>query len=71
MKTNYSDLTTAYMSGQDDMEKKMLARTCDSCKYDGCGCSVQDTIYRCDEFDGRPISDLDDFGCNKWSNNDN
>jgi len=41
----------------DDFE----SRVCKSCKYDYCGCSVQDSLLHF-----TPSADLDTFGCNKF-----
>ena len=41
-------------------------RICETCKFDGCGCSVQDDIWRLADLDDRDLPDLDNFGCNKW-----
>jgi len=72
-KTNDSDLTIAYMSGQADMEKKMLARTCESCEYaSGIYFNGQLTNFRCkirNEDQWSHVHEID-FGCNKWSSND-
>jgi hypothetical protein len=46
----------------DDFEN----RTCSTCKFDNCGCSVQDSIYRAEQ----DIVDLSNFGCIKWEDSD-
>jgi hypothetical protein len=38
------------------------SRTCSNCKFDDCGCSVQDSINRVEE---EPI-DFSNFGCIKF-----
>ena len=36
-------------------------RLCNNCLFDDCGCSVQDSILRCD-----PNVTFDTFGCNSF-----
>jgi hypothetical protein len=41
----------------DDFENK----SCDNCKYDFCGCDIQDSLIRSHNDDN-----FSDFCCNKW-----
>jgi hypothetical protein len=40
-------------------------RSCDNCRYDYCGCSIQDSILKIE-----PDANFDNFSCNKWESKD-
>jgi len=51
----------------DDFE----SRVCKNCKYDWCGCDVQNAIFRISELNDMEMPNLDDFGCNKFERKEN
>lgn len=65
MKANFQDPQNCDKNKPADF-KSYGERLCSSCAFDNCGCSVQDSIFRCDDIDGREQSDLSTFGCNKY-----
>ena len=45
-----------------EINQALSKRVCDNCKFDYCGCSVQDSILRAD-----PEATFTTFGCNSFT----
>jgi len=41
-------------------------RVCRNCKYDFCGCAIQDIILNYEDEHGLELSNFNDFGCIKF-----